>query len=210
MSYSNCLIAIKGNHIEKASEIFGCFGFIDTQNDHAFKSIISAIQYIDQNFKRQIKQYISLRAIWYDNDWTIIYDPEGIDALEDEAIAKICNSFNTEVLTFTVLNSGGYYAFGKVSKNLTRRFSVIDENVEVDTGEPLPEETGLNISSTISETDIAALALRFNIDLEMNGQSPAIVKAFAYGDELKEKLAPFLQSVKSAHEVPAKKWWKFW
>ena len=117
-----------------------------------------------KNYFNLSKNHIVLRGVWEHNGWTIIYDPEMVDAVNDVAMKQLSRTLKRHVLTFTVLNNTGTYSFAKYNSIQERGFMANDGQVKENFGNPLKEETGLNINENISEDDIRRLINRFGVD----------------------------------------------
>ncbi|MGE3824077.1 MAG: hypothetical protein AB7G44_07610 [Bacteroidia bacterium] len=186
------ITAIKGNHIDKASEIFASFRYVDLKNDKPFSTLDSCSSFLSDNYLDYAKKDIAIRGLWFDNGWTIIYDPEMVDFIEDNAMTSISQNLNTDVLTFVVQKTSNTFGFAKYNQQKQRHFLSIDTEIAENFGTPLTEEQGLNLSQSITVNDILQLADKFGVDLEMkNAARPFVAKELGYNDELKMELEKF-------------------
>lgn len=185
MGYSNSIIAIKGNHIDKADQIFKTFKYFDLGNDKQFGNWPDAASYLFDNFLKLTNEDIAIRGIWSSGAWTIICDPEMIDIMEEDMIEDLSVKLKVEVFTFLIHSTSGTYEFAKYEEEKQRHFQLFEGVVVENEGEPLPEETGLHINEKITEQDLIALAGKLGLDLGFaDVNTKFIVKELGYNDEL--------------------------
>ena len=84
MTYN--IIAIRGNHLDEISSVFECFKYTDLAKDETFDNSIDYNNYLFDNYLEFANREIALRGIWFENDWTIISDPEMTDLFKEEAL----------------------------------------------------------------------------------------------------------------------------
>ena len=182
MSYSNSIIGIKGNHLNRLNEIFETFNYIDLNNDKRFDSLDELENYLFKNYFDYANRKIALRGIWTDNDWTIICDPEMVDST-DNAMESLSQKLNSEVLTFFIHSASGSFGFAKYKQIKERNFFSTDGIVAVNIGTPLKEEQDLNINERIFTDDILKLANKLGIDLDAKKtKATFLVKELSYTD----------------------------
>lgn len=188
------ITAIKGNHLDKSSAIFATFKYIDLKADRSFSTIDSCSSFLIDNYMAYTKKDIAIRGLWYFNGWTIIYDPEMVDFLDDTALISISKNLNTDVLTFVIQKTSDTYGFAKYNQKKLRTFFATGSEVTENSGTPLTEEEGLNINKGIFVDDIITLADKFGIDLSTKKTTgPFVAKKLGYNDELKKDLEKFKQ-----------------
>ena len=188
MGLSNSLIAIKGNHLENTTQIFGIFGYVDRHKNKKYDKWESTADYLFTNYFDLSNKNIAIRGIWIDNGWTIICDPEMVDTIEDEKISQLSKDLKTSVLTFMVQSNSRSFWFAKYDKVKQRHIFVVGGLVAENIGSPLPEEEGLNINENIFIDDVIKLANNFGVDFEVsNVRTTFTIKEFDYSEQLQDK-----------------------
>lgn len=221
MGLSNSLIAIRGNHLENTTKIFGAFGYVDRYNDKQYDKWELTADYLFKNYFDLSSKSIVVRGVWIHNGWTIICDPEMVDTIEDEKICQLSKDLETPILTFMVQSNSGSFWFAKYNKVKQRHLFVVGGLVAENIGEPLPEEEGLNINENIFIDDIIRLANNLGIDFEVsNTQTTFTIKELGYSEQLQDELDQVIEPLKlnkkevsnSQNDKVKKKkkpWWKF-
>lgn len=217
MGYSNSIIAIKGNYLDRAATIFEAFGYHLTDEEKQFNDRSEALNYLFENYFDLTAENIALRGFWENNGWTIICDPEMVDPLEGEKISTLSQKLDTVILTFIIQDTSASYFFAKYDQSKQRIFFSIGCEIMEDEGVALPEEKGLQINENVGATDILNLAKRFGIDLVKSGDVTLYtVKELEYGEIMKEELTQiseemdkrtFAEKKETAKDKP---WWRFW
>jgi hypothetical protein len=174
------IIAIKGNQLDKANEIFNALSYADLRHDRRFTSLDSCMEFLDENYFDYTKKNTAIRGLWVNNGWTIILDPEMVDATNDTAIETLSEKLNTEVLTFLIQSTSGSFSFAKYNPIRQRYFFVTDGQMTKDSGTPLLEEKGLNINKNIFSDDILNLAGKFGINTKAENVDTFVVKELQY------------------------------
>jgi len=189
MGFSNGIIAIKGDHLKRAEEIFKIFNYVDLKKDTAYHSWDQASEYLFENYFDLANKEIALRAIWTDNDWTMICDPELVDPTEDAKLENLSEFLNTEIWTFIVQTSSESYSFTKFDGRKVRSFFVSNGKVLENSGNSLPQEKGFNINEKFCIGEISAISK--SLDININPERPGnfIVKELGFDDALKAELA---------------------
>ncbi|WP_040626657.1 hypothetical protein [Mucilaginibacter paludis] len=207
---TNSIIAIKGSHLDKQIEIFKEFNYVDVQQDEQFDNLNDMYDYLFDNYFNFSERDVVLRGIWFDNDWTIICDPEMINVWDGPALLKLSDKVKSDVMTFLIQTTSGSFGFTKCGLSGQRNFLSINGSVTENTGLPLPEESGLNINEQIFTDDIISLADKFGINFEKTAPQSCLAKKLNYTEELKRELTTFKSD---RVKVPTQKkhtWWKFW
>jgi hypothetical protein len=207
---TNSFITIKGNHFDRADDIFSVFKYIDTKQDKQFDDWQTFNDYLFNNYFEFANREIALRGIWFDNGWTIISDPEMVDTVDDEALIKLSKKLQSDVLTFIIQSTSGSYGFAKFNKTKERYFFSTEGEVSDNTGLPSTEEQGLNLNENVFVDDILKLANNFGIDLEGKISKSFIVKQLGYNDEMRSEIEQFEQAQKNQTTDTKKPWWKIW
>lgn len=203
------IIAIKGNYSDKANELFSAFDYVDNGKSKTYFTWTEAENFLGDNYFEYTSQDVALRGIWTDNGWTIIYDPEMVDMLEDEKIETLSKTIKADIWTILIPTTSGSFSFSKFAPGKLRHFFVIDGQIAANQGTPLPEEKELNISEEISGSDLESLAATLGFKIPPEPVGNYIVKYLSYNDAMKERLARFKQETK-VKPGENKPWWKIW
>jgi hypothetical protein len=209
MGYSIGLIAIKGNHLDKTDRLFSTFDYIDSGEGKTYTTWTEAGTFLDNNYFEYANRDIALRGIWVDNGWTIIYDPEMVDMLEEEKIEMLSKTISADIWTILVQTTSGSFSFSKFSPNKVRHFFVSEGQITEDEGTSLLEETGLNINGKIFIDDLESLAKTLGFKILPDTSGDFVVKHLSYNEQMKANLAQFKQGTK-LQPTENKPWWKVW
>jgi len=209
MGYSIGVIAIKGNHLDKADRLFSTFDYIDSGENKTYTTWTEAATFLDDNYFEYANREIALRGIWEDNGWTIIYDPEMVDMLEEEKIEMLSKTNSSDVWTILIQTTSGSFSFSKFSPKKVRHFFVSDGQITEDKGTPLPEERGLSINENIFVDDLESLTKTLGFKILPDTSRDFVVKYLSYNDQMKANLSQFKQRTKS-QPTENKPWWKVW
>jgi hypothetical protein len=208
---TNSIIAIKGNHLDKATSVFETFNYVDKENDKQFDSWDKAASYLFDNYFEFANKEISIRGIWFNNGWTVICDPEMVDSIDDKIMEALSQKFNSDVFSFLIQTTSGTFGFAKYSPAKQRHFFSSDGQVTDDQGTPLVEESGLNFNNNIFVDDITKLAGKLGVDMNPEKtKANFIVKELGYNETMKQQLAQFSQKPKTTNSDTQKPWWKIW
>ena len=211
MSTSINIIALKGNHLDKATSVFETFNYVDNNNDKQFDSWDKAASYLYDNYTDFADKEISIRGIWFDNGWTVICDPEMVDSLNDTIMQTLSKKFNSDLFSFLIQSTSDSYSFTKYAPDKQRHFFSSDGQNTDNEGAQLSEESGLNINEKIFEVDIIKLAAKLGIDMNPEKKKTSFtVKELAYNETMKQQLAQFSQKPKQTNSDTQKPWWKIW
>ncbi|GGH27368.1 hypothetical protein FAZ19_18915 [Sphingobacterium alkalisoli] len=206
---TNSFIAIKGNHFDRAGEIFSVFKYIDLKQDKQFDDWQTFNEYLFDNYFEFANNEVVIRGIWTDNGWTIIHDPEMVDTVEEEALLQLSRILDTDIVTFIIQTTSNSFGFTVYNDTIKRHFFVSDGEITDNLYQPLEQENGLNINENIFSDDILKLAEKLGIDLEAKIKRTYSIKQLAYGDEMKSELEHFRQQQNQAN-TDKKPWWKLW
>lgn len=164
MSLSSGLVAIKGQHSDKLSEIFSVFKLVDTGNDMILNNWQEAIDLIDEEYINS-NDNSQRRVVWFDNGWTIIEDLSLILCTDEDSLAKISQHFLTPVFSLATQGTSGCYGFWYFDNQKLRSFFNNNGEVTDNFGIPLSQEANLNINENAFYDDIHGVAKQFGIDL---------------------------------------------
>ncbi|MBA5793598.1 hypothetical protein H1R17_05195 [Flavobacterium sp. xlx-214] len=199
------IIALKGNYLKYLSTIFESFDYLDTNENVSFNNALDLNNYLWENYIEFSKKDLSLKGVWFCDDYTIICDPEMIDSTNEETLLQISNTLNTEVFSFIIQTTSATFGYAKFHQNIQRIFYMSDGIIIKNEGTPLTEETSVNISEKIFIDDILNLSKKFGIDLEGYNSNHFIAKSLTYNDKLTQELKEFETSTNKT-----KPWWKIW
>jgi hypothetical protein len=206
---TNSFIAIKGNFLDRADEIFATFKYLDTVQDKQFNNWQEFNDYLYDNYFEFANKEIAIRGIWANNGWTIINDPEMVDTVDETALLQLSRILDTEIITFLIQTTSNSFGFAVYHDIIKRHFFVSDGEITDHSGYPLAQEDGLSINENIFSDDILNLADRLGIDLEGKNKLNYTVKQLAYSGEMKNELEQFKQQEQETID-DNKPWWKFW
>lgn len=209
MGYSIGVIAIRGNHLDKADKLFSTLDYIDNNESKTYSTWAEAREFLDGNYFEYANKDIALRGIWEDNGWTIIYDPEMVDLLESEKLESISKITTADIWTILIQTTSGSFSFSKFAPSRMRHFFAVDGQIAESEGTPLPEEKGLNINENIFADDLEALAKTIGFKIQPDTKGNYIVKHLHYSNQMREELAQFKQQPKTK-PTENKPWWKVW
>lgn len=186
MDYNGSLIAIKGNDLQKADQLFKAFRYFDLKGDKVFSSREEAIQYLKDNFSRMVEENdVVIRGLWADEHFTYFYDPEITDVTDEDALEDLAKKMNSDIYVFIIQESSGTYEFARyTNKGQSRYFSLSGKDFFND-GATLPEEEGINLNEKTNAGDLLKLASNLGIDIEFkNISTPFLVKELGYNEDL--------------------------
>lgn len=93
-------LVIKGNHLERATEIFECIRFSDNNQDIVFDDYEKCSAVLDKWWD-YYENGVTIRGIWFDNGWTIINDPERCDFYRKwDVLDALYDKFHTQIQVF--------------------------------------------------------------------------------------------------------------
>ncbi|MFA6058505.1 MAG: hypothetical protein WC756_09915 [Taibaiella sp.] len=186
MDYNGSLIAIKGNDLQKANQLFKAFRYFDLKGDKIFSSAEEAIQYLKDNFSRMVEENdVVIRGLWADEHFTYFYDPEITDVTDEDALEDLAKKMNADIYVFIIQEASGTYEFARYTNiGQSRYFSLSGKDLFND-GSKLPEEEGINLNEKTKANDLLKLASNLNIDMEFkNISTPFLVKELGYNEDL--------------------------
>lgn len=191
MSISYSILAIKGDYFSQSKMIFKYLGLEETGREYSFSNWLEMVDSLSQP---------NLRGLWEENGWTIIVDSELVDGLKEGAISRMANEYETNVVSLLVDDVSQAYRIAMYQRDKQRIFDCIAGVVEMDSGTPLPEEKGLNISELIDLEDVFAFAERLGISIESQGEEFLIKEVRNIGST---------SPPPSPKEKARKPWWRF-
>jgi hypothetical protein len=212
MSLSTALFCIKGQHIDKLSEIFSFFKLNDTGKDIILGDWDEAIEIMDKEFMNP-DETSQCRVAWYDNGWTVIEDLSLVLCTDEQRLKEISFHFSTQVFSLVTQGTSGCYAFWYYNQEKLRSFFNNNGNVIDNFGKPLPEEANYNINEKAFYDDIHGVAKQFGIDFgNASVITNFIAKRLENNEELNEELRKLSENIKPqpAYQHTRKPWWKFW
>ncbi|NOT77085.1 MAG: hypothetical protein HOP08_19345 [Cyclobacteriaceae bacterium] len=188
MGFSTGIIAIKGDHRGRATEIFKVFNYDNHHREKHFEHWDEVSEYLDAHYFELANKEIGLRAIWVDNDWTLICDPELVDPTEEIKLANLSKLLKAEVWTFLIQTTSETFSFAKYDQVNVRNFLVSGKRVHENSGTPLAEEKGYNINEKFCVGEVATLSKKLGININPDIQTDFVVMELDYDDELRAQL----------------------
>jgi hypothetical protein len=208
MSLTTSLIAIKGNHIEKSTAIFGYFKLIDAKKDTVFSSWQQVVEVLEDELDNP-SDHFQRRVIWFDNGWTIIEDLSLLLSSDNVAIENISRDFNSPVFSLITQGTSGSYGFSYFDNDTKRMFLLVDGEIMENEGRPLDVESAFNINKRAFFDDIHGVAKAFGINWPTKESlNKFTVKYLENSPELNREIDDFLKNQPAQGRV--KPWWKFW
>lgn len=186
MDYNGSVIAIQGNDLQKADQLFKAFRYFDLKGDKFFPSKEEAIDYLKEHFIRMVEENdVVIRGLWADKNFTYFYDPEITDATDEDALEELAKKMNADIYVFIIQETSGTYEFARyTNKGQSRYFSLSGKDLFND-GTKLPEEEGLNLNEKTDAGDLLKLASNLGIDIAFkNIYTPFLVKELGYNEDL--------------------------
>jgi len=186
MAHKFSVIAIKGNDLKKVETAFKAFRYFDLESDKSFPVIDEALFYLGKNFEKLMEEDdVVLRGVWADTAYTYLYDPEMVDATDEDALEELAKKINTAVYVFIIDEAAAAYEFASYSPKGQQRYFSLEGKDLFNDGEPLPEEQGLNMNGQTKAADLLQLAANLDIDLEFkHTPEPFLVKELGYNEDL--------------------------
>lgn len=211
MSLSTGLLAIKGQQLERLSEIFGFFKLVDTGNDKLVNNWDEAVAIIDEEYMNPADNS-QRRIVWFDNDWTIIEDLSLVLCTDEESLTKISQALSTPVFSLATQGTGGCYSFWYFDKQKVRSFFNNNGEVTDNFGTPLLQEANFNVNENTFYDDIHGIARQFGIDWTNTGNLHSfMVKQLDNSEELTREIERANKDHNYTNsDTKAKPWWKFW
>ncbi|WP_276480204.1 hypothetical protein [Paraflavitalea pollutisoli] len=204
------LIAIKGDHIDQLTTIFGFFNLTDTGKEEVLTSWEAAENIIDDEYMNPADG-LQRRIVWVDNGWTIIEDYSFLLCMDEEAMATVSRTFKTPVFSLQTIGTSGCYGFHYYHLEKLRSFFNEDGKVVDNFGKPLPEETGYNFNTDAFYDDIHGLARNLGINLDNAANVGRYIVKHLSDNTAVDFLAPqSLQQQQPDHTAVRKPWWKIW
>lgn len=146
----------------------------------------------------------SVYALWQDGPWAIVCDPTYVLSSVNSDLQKMSTHAGT-VLSLIVETVAGCAYFACFENGSERRTIDYDEGELRTTGEPLPQEVGIDVSQFYME-ESEALWTAFGLStFEVQPRSYAFQVISVINHSIKEipvRLPP--------PPPPEKPWWKFW
>lgn len=212
MSLTTGLFAIKGQHLDKLSEVFGAFKLVDSGNDKSLTTW-TAVEKLFNDEQQNPQDDIQHRVVWVDNGWTIIEDVSFILCGDEAALEKLSQQLNAPIFALMTQGTSSCYAFWYYDKTKQRSFFNDNGNIADNFGTPLPQESKFKINEEAFYDDVHGLAKELGIDWAKAEQlDKFIVKELTNSEELNKELEQFAQQHRQQQEKKSsdKPWWKIW
>jgi hypothetical protein len=155
MSLHISVIAIQGDHIDRAGELLGVFGFAATAEPAEVAGWEAASKALDDH---------NCKAACSADGWTVIIDPDLVLMLDERACADISRRLGTQLCGLVCEGVSGTYGFILFRGGTTvRRFCSTNGVVADDAGEPLPAESDFD-KSRATESGVIDVLGRLGFD----------------------------------------------
>jgi hypothetical protein len=190
------------------------------QKDH--EEFVSAADWTPSNPGRSV--YI----FWQEGPWAVMSDPSYVHAMDQENLSALSASLGT-VLSLVVETAGGCASFGCFEGGRLRRWIDYSDGKAALSGEPLPEEAGIDVSHFYMDEAEAiwkAFGLHtFTDDIEAEKwQAICVIDRTDYGDLLAKvkqqnnifeappnpKTGAAVPENAQAPRVSRRPWWRIW
>jgi hypothetical protein len=199
------LVAIKGNHMDKLSEIFSFFRLVDSKEDSIYSNWEEVCKFFETAVSDPDKE--QLIAVSFQNGWTIIEDSDLSLSYETESLEKISLFVDSHVFSFFIQTTSSNHAFYYFNKGLGRSYHYDDGAIHVNFGEPLKEEAGLDLTDFDS---MFKLSSNLGVDWDkFLVYEHFLVKKLTYNEELQAEIDQ-CKKMEKKKIIVKKAWWKFW
>jgi hypothetical protein len=188
MSLHISAIAIQGDHLNRAGELLGIFGFAAAAEPVEVAGWEEASKALaDHNCK----------AVCSADGWTVIVDPELALMLDERACAEISRRLGTPVCGLVCEGVSGTYGFTLFREgSKVRGFCSTDGVVSEDVGESLAEEAGFD-RSRASECGVIGVVARIGFDYwSLEGTGRVLIYRSV--------------ATPTARVAERKPWWRLW
>lgn len=199
------IVAFKGNQISRIDEIMQNFGYKNYFNIHSFDSYFEMEDFLYSNYFESAKNNKSIKGLWFDENWTYLYDPELVDPTDTEAVIKTSKMFDCEIHCLISEPKSGTFVYAKYNDIKIREVFYSSNKLVDNNGFKLEEEVILDLSESLNEEEL----IKFSKLLGLNIFEDTKKGKFNIGEF---DLNLHLLTIKSEHQPSdkSKKWWKFW
>jgi hypothetical protein len=200
MSLHISVVAIQGDHIDRAAELLGFFGYGTEATPIEVAGWDAASRYLGDH---------RCKAIYSLDDWTAIVDPELVLMLDEDACSEISRRFASQVCGLVCEGVSGNYGFNLFrGGRKVRGFCSTDGSITEDAGEPILEELEFD-RRRASEVRLIAMVGRIGFDywgLERAG------RILIYGADQTSPAPDATSGTEAAAGTANLKvpWWRFW
>lgn len=148
------VVSIEGNHLEEIAHVFRKCDYV-VEESFTVTSGEQASRELDWHPDRN---HVA-KVAYITNDWTFIVDPELV-LMSDDVWLEYSRKWNARVFGWVCEGASGSYGLTVFdSGNKGREVFSCDGVIEVNAGEPLPEEAGVDWGQA-SEDDVLEIAKR--------------------------------------------------
>lgn len=204
MSMHGSFIMVQGNHMTSLPEVFSRYKYVPTsppKQINGWKEMLEAVKYPTKGKPKTIVY----KAACYINNWTVIYDPEGLMVNDEVTCSSVSHWLNTRVFGMICEGTSNTYAYINCSENLTRSFWIGDGEIFKDSGEKFPEEPA---TQNIDEPDVLEIMSRLGVDRQkLEGVNDFYLFEFDESNMGASEPVNFAPT-----DIPQRKkpWWRFW
>jgi hypothetical protein len=155
MSLHISVVAIRGNHIDKAGELLRLFGYEAKDGPIEVTGWDAAARHLGDH---------SCKAVYFDGERTVIVDPELVLMTEEATCAEVSRSLGSQVCGLVCEGVSGTYGFNLFRDgSKVRGFCSTNGVITEDEGASLPEEAEFE-HSRASETSVIETLARIGFD----------------------------------------------
>jgi len=140
MSMHGSFIMIQGNHMPSLPEVFSRFKYVPISPPKQINGWKETYKVVHDPIISGKSNTIVYKAACYINNWTIIYDAEGLMVSDEAFCPSISSWLNARVVGVICEGTSNTYAYINCDGNSTRSFWISDGEIFKDSGEKFPEE----------------------------------------------------------------------
>lgn len=209
MSLHASLLMIKGDHLDRAEQIFTAFDYRPTGTVEHLDNWLGVLQAIDRP-RGGAPRDIVHKAVFVHNGWTVILDPEMVMFANDAICTQMSRALGGLIFGMLCEGTSGSYCYSLYDGELVRAFWSFGGEISKDRGDRLPEEDGIDLEH-VFEDDVLKVMERLGVDY-VGFEDLRVFQVF----ELDES---HMSGHRASHveEEPLppgqeskKPWWKFW
>jgi hypothetical protein len=150
---------IEGDHRSELGKIFKMFDYEDTGKDLGIKKWNEITNYLSD----YIEGTRVVKAVCFQQGWTIIIDPEMVMFSDEEACIKVSSELKSRVFGMICEGTSGTYGFTLFDNKKIRGLLSTNSQIVEDFGVQLPSESKFD-KSKIFEDDIVLVMRDMGVD----------------------------------------------
>lgn len=174
MSTMKSLVIIKGNYLQKISNILQLLGFEVLEETYEANNWDMVDNLYDKFYNHHKKEKEAKNSdktfkwvySWLQNGWTVIdLDIIMYAVMNHNELIEMSSLYNTEIFNIIIEEDSISYGFALFKNNeKIREFICSDGDIVRNIGEPLPQEKRFQINENIHMADIVGLTKKICID----------------------------------------------